>query len=141
MLKKTSPLTFIVLGGSGDLSTKKLIPAFYNLFKNKKIYNFSIILVSISSISANEVLEKAKAFISDLDVTVWNIFIEAVSFFCMDFHKEEAYRLLKEYVEYVENKNQANRVFYLATMPHHFEVITKNLAKYNIAINGSPLRS
>ena len=44
-------VTFIILGITGDLAKRKLIPSIYNLIRTQKIKNFSIIGVASREIN------------------------------------------------------------------------------------------
>lgn len=126
--------TFVILGGTGDLSKRKLIPAIYKLIADKRICTYSLVLISFSPTTAQEILDQARAFIHNIDETVWKNLVAATYYHQMDFHNETAYKLLHHMLHEIEQKHglMGNRIFYLATMPHHFEVITKNFAHYGI---------
>ncbi len=131
--------TFILLGGTGDLSKRKLIPAIYKLLADKRICKFSLVLISLSQATAQAILDQARAFVGPVDEQVWQKLVAATYYHRMDFHDEKAYGLLQATLQDSEKKHglKGNRIFYLATMPHHFEVITKNFAQYNI-VNTDP---
>jgi len=126
--------TFVILGTTGDLTKRKLIPAIYHLIKNKKIKNFAFIGSAITNTTIEEILQKSQKFISKLDNKIWKNLIQA-SYYCqLDFHNSNKYQQLKELITMVEKKHNlaGNRIFYLATLPHHFEMITANLSKNKI---------
>lgn len=131
--------TFVILGGTGDLSRRKLVPAIYRLLADKRVNKLSLILISFSQTSAQAVLLQARSFIGKVDDEVWQQLANATYYHCMDFHNETAYASLHDMLREIEQKHglPGNRIFYLATMPHHFEVITKNFAKYGI-VNTDP---
>ncbi|MCK4517339.1 hypothetical protein KAT92_01055 [Candidatus Babeliales bacterium] len=52
--------TFIILGATGDLTKRKLIPAIYHLIKNKKIENFSLVCAAITQTTIEQVLENSQ---------------------------------------------------------------------------------
>lgn len=126
--------TFVILGGTGDLSKRKLIPAIYKLIADKRICNFSVVLIAFSSTTAQDVLNQARAFIPAIDESLWAQLIAATYYHQMDFHDETSYDALHTVLHDVEQRHGliGNRIFYLATMPRHFEVITKNFAHYGI---------
>ena len=51
---------FVILGATGDLSRRKIIPAIYNLVKNKKIKRYAIVGVARDSSKVDKLLEKLK---------------------------------------------------------------------------------
>lgn len=121
--------TFIILGATGDLSKRKLIPAFYKLIKDQKIDRFAIIGVSYSNTDIKSVLDSAKKFTKNIDEKIWNKLEKSSYFYQLDFYDSEKYTELKELIKKVETKHKlnSNKIFYLATMPEHFKIITKNL--------------
>lgn len=131
--------TFIILGATGDLSKRKLIPAFYKLIKNKKIDRFALIGASFEETDIKTILNKSKKFIPKVDEKTWNKLKKSSYFYQLDFYNSEKYKELKKLIKQVETKHKlkGNKIFYLATMPEHFKVITKNLydskivTKYN----------
>jgi glucose-6-phosphate 1-dehydrogenase len=131
---KNNDVIFIILGATGDLTKRKLIPAIYKLVENKNIENFAIIGAANSQTSIENILEQAKPFIPKINPEIWN-HISKVSYYQqIDFYDKAGYPNLKELIESVEKKHNlcGNQIFYLATLPEHFEIITKNLAKQKI---------
>ncbi len=126
---------FVILGATGDLTRRKLIPAIYKLVASGKVKKYALVGVAQSQTTMHEVLEQARQFIPHIDDKIWEQFQNCLSFYPMDFHDESAYDGLRILLEEIELKHgiKRNRLFYLATMPQHFAVITKNLAHYQIA--------
>jgi glucose-6-phosphate 1-dehydrogenase len=128
---------FVILGGTGDLTKRKLIPAIYKLAADNKLCKFYIVLVSNISTSVPEIFSLAKPFVSKLDEKIWGKIQDKTTYFKMDFNDNTAYAQLNKALKIVENKNGliGNRIFYFATMPEHFEVISRNFANHRIVSN------
>lgn len=128
-------VTFIILGATGDLAKRKLIPAFYELVKNKKIGKFAVIGVARRDIGAKDVLAMSRKFIPRIEEAAWKSVQDASYYFQMDFNSSKGYFELGNFIQDVEDRHKlkGNRMFYLATMPEHFDVITSNLSKTRIA--------
>lgn len=126
---------FVILGATGDLTKRKLIPAIYKLVSSGRVCRFALIGVSLIETTMQEVLNQAKPFIKDFDPAVWQRLQASLYYYQMDFHDAAMYQGLSQLIEQVEQKHKlnGNRLFYLATMPYHFAVITKNLALHGIA--------
>ncbi len=126
---------FVILGVTGDLSRRKLIPAIYKLIASGKLKKCALVGIMQSQTTADDINKKAKQFIPNINVNVWNKLRSCFSIYRMNFNDESAYQGLRIHLEDVESKHsiKRNRLFYLATMPQHFDVITKNLAHYQIA--------
>ena len=122
--------TFIIMGATGDLAKLKLIPAIYKLLKLNTVSQVSLIGVARSDITIQSILDESKKNIKDLDEAVWNKLCEKSYYQRLDFDKLDDFENLKNKIKEVELKDglSGNRLFYLATLPEHFENATKNLA-------------
>ncbi|MFH0898336.1 MAG: glucose-6-phosphate dehydrogenase [bacterium] len=134
--------TFIILGATGNLSKRKLIPAMYKLIEDKKLCKFAIVGISIDRITGKELLDQAKMFLQKVDQKIWNQLEDAFSYHRMDFDDLDAYKQLNEFLIAEEKKKKlmGNRAFYFATLPHHFIAITKNLVESGI-VNKKTMKS
>ena len=126
--------TFIILGATGDLTKRKLIPAIYKLVEDKRIEKFAIVGASLSQTTSDKILQQAKNFISKPDTKILEKIESSFYYQQLDFHTDEGYLDLKKLIVKVEKKHKlcGNKIFYLATMPEHFDIITQNLAKHKI---------
>ena len=131
---KLDECVFVILGATGDLAKRKLIPALYQLIASEQLQHFALVGVSLVQTTARDILEQAKPFIPDVHPTTWQKLLDAAYYLRMDFHDKNAYRDLHALLHTVEQKHHVNgnRLFYLATMPQHFAVITQNLAAHGI---------
>ncbi|MBU1007836.1 glucose-6-phosphate dehydrogenase [Candidatus Dependentiae bacterium] len=130
--------TFVILGATGDLTKRKLIPAMYHLIKKNKIKNFALVGAAITDTTIQDVLQKSQKFIQKPDRKVWKQ-LEQSSYYCqLDFHNQNDFQKLQKLLIRVEKKHKlpGNRIFYLATLPEHFETITANLSKNKIVQKG-----
>jgi len=127
---------FIILGATGDLTKRKLIPAIYKLIKNKKIEKFAIIGVASSQTDINTIIENSKEFISEseLNLEIINKLKNNSYYYRLDFYNSSDYQNFKNLIEQIELKHSlcCNKIFYFATLPEHFKTLTENLAKYKI---------
>jgi glucose-6-phosphate 1-dehydrogenase len=125
---------FVILGGTGDLTKRKLIPAIYRLVLKHKICKFSIVLVSNAQTSVAEIFDQTKSFIENIDFDIFNKIKEKTVYFKMDFNDSVAYAHLGKLLNDTEHRYNliGNRIFYFATMPDRFEVISRNFANHRI---------
>lgn len=126
--------TFVILGATGDLAQKKLIPAIYRLLEHKKIKKCALIGVALDVTTIDDILEKAKKYIPKIDGRVWKRLRRISYYLPFNFYHEQDYRLLHDTLGKIEKSHglSGNRIFYLATMPEHFDVITYNLSSSKI---------
>ena len=133
-MKKESVL-FVILGATGDLAKKKLIPAIYNMVLSKSLENFAVVGVSKDRLEART-LERSRQYVKRFDRKRWDGLKKRFYYFQADFHDREKFRELGNLIMSVEQKHRlsGNRLFYLATMPGHFEAIAANMGRYRLAV-------
>lgn len=126
--------TFVILGASGDLTKRKLVPAIYKMLEQGTLDRCLVIGSSIMDIDASAILAAAKPFIKNIKREVWKKLKEVFVYHRVDFYSARDFDSLKKKIERTEQKFglAGNRLFYLATMPEHFEQITKMLSEKGI---------
>ncbi len=130
-----SGVTFIIFGATGDLAKRYLFPAIYALIKENKIEQFAVMGVARRPMSVPQLLNPSREFISNLDPTIWKRMEQSTSYQQLQFDKNQDYQKLSLTIHALEEKHRlsGNRLFYLATLPQHFDTITSNLAASGIA--------
>jgi len=120
----------IILGVTGDLAKRRLIPAVYSLIFGKKIKNFTIIGAAIDDTSMEKVLYGAKEFVSDFDQEIFDELVKNSYYQKLDFTVKEDFTKLETFITSFEQKCgvDCDRLVYVASMPSFFCVITKNCA-------------
>ena len=131
MKQFTEATAFVLFGGTGDLSKKKLLPGLFNLYcKGVLPDEFRIIGVARDEYSE----ESYRDMVSDIvspgatgrEEKLQN-FLAQVHYVSGYFDEEEAYENLTRELE--EACGSYNRLFYLAVSPKFHEVIFSHLAK------------
>lgn len=127
-------VTFIILGATGDLCKRKLIPAIYKLIENNKLDRFAFIGVSFDKTDIKEILNNSKEFIPKIDTKIWDKLEKNSYYYNLDFYNKTGYKKLHDLIKDIEKEHKlnGNRLFYLATMPEHFKIITKYLNENKI---------
>jgi glucose-6-phosphate 1-dehydrogenase len=134
--EQITPTVFVVFGGAGDLSWRKLFPALFDLSIDRGIpENLAIIAVDRnlpgeSSLKehlhegVNKFSRHGKA--SDKE---WNQFADNIYLLEGDFTKKETYTELKRKCESIDGewKAKTQRIFYMATPPVMFSEIPRYL--------------
>ncbi|KKQ32613.1 MAG: Glucose-6-phosphate 1-dehydrogenase [candidate division TM6 bacterium GW2011_GWF2_37_49] len=125
---------FVILGGTGDLAKRKLIPAIYKLSEENKLCKFSVVLVSNLQTNVSQIFEQAQPFITKVNDGLWQKIQDKTRYFKMDFNDSREYAELETLLKKVEAEDHlaGNRIFYFATMPEHFDVISRNFANNKI---------
>jgi glucose-6-phosphate 1-dehydrogenase len=134
-LKMTKSSVFVLFGSTGDLSLKKLFPSLYNLYCSRELPDdFTIIAIGrrdfVSSDFHNFISDGIDEFSRFKKDERFDEFCKLIEYFRMDFNKQEDYKKLAEKLlkEPVFEKAGGNIVFYLATSPGYFKVITESMA-------------
>ncbi|HJZ23404.1 MAG TPA: glucose-6-phosphate dehydrogenase [Candidatus Babeliales bacterium] len=139
MKNENQDCTFIILGATGDLAKRKLIPAIYALVQEKKISNFAIIGAADSTASIGyKMMEQAREYITEFDQKIWDACCQSAAYCQLNFNNEKDFAQLHDIIIATEKKFNLshNRLIYCSTAPHFFAPITKALAKHNIIIKG-----
>lgn len=127
---------FVIFGGTGDLTKRKLIPAIFSLIHEGKLpENFTIVSIGrrekTNEQYRTEMLEFTKKFSRfPLNIKLWNNFIERIYYKNFDFtSNNEGYKELDLFLDTMENEYSTggNRLYYLAVAPEFFEGIIRNL--------------
>jgi len=143
------PSVFVIFGGGGDLTKRKLIPALYNLASRGLLpKNFAVVGVDRSTESTeayHEYLEEqVPPFIGDqLDRDQWEAFKKRVYSHRLDFLDDQGYAGLAETLAEVDKAQgtPGNYLFYMATPPSFFGRIAKRLKAAGLAdVDGSNWR-
>ncbi|TYS89074.1 glucose-6-phosphate dehydrogenase [Rossellomorea aquimaris] len=135
-------MTFVLFGATGDLAKRKIFPALYNLFLDKKLpLPISIIGVGRGDLSdtdfQNLVKDSLKTFSrrSLHDDSNLEVFIRFFRYSHVDAFKAEGYKGLLELVKQREEELNIpeNRMFYLSVAPELFNVIAFNIKESGLA--------
>ncbi|MEE2936543.1 MAG: glucose-6-phosphate dehydrogenase [Planctomycetota bacterium] len=131
--------SIVIFGASGDLTSRKLIPAIYRLFAKGRLPTGSrIVGVSRSEFAHEEwrkmLRESTEQFAGDqFDVETWNAFSQSIFYQSGDINSAQDFRKLAKFLEDVEPDNSCGRVYYLSTMPQLYEVAIKQLGEAGLA--------
>jgi glucose-6-phosphate 1-dehydrogenase len=122
--------TIVIFGASGDLTSRKLIPAWYNLFRRNRLpENFQIVGFARRPWSHDDfrgLMGKALAEHTDFDTASWKKFSERLWYSRGDLDTEADYQALHDFLTKLEG-GHANRLYYVATSPTYYEAVVNNL--------------
>ncbi len=136
--------TIVIFGASGDLTSRKLIPALYRLFqKNRLPVDTQIIGVSRSEFSHDEwrsqLAISTEKFTGDsFDAEVWAAFSQLVYYHPGDIQQTADFKSLSKFLAEIEPAGAVDRVYYLSTKPQLYAKAVEQLgaAKLNDDSNG-----
>ncbi|WP_331836246.1 hypothetical protein [Erysipelothrix piscisicarius] len=125
-----------IFGGTGDLTYRKLLPAFYNLLETKSLPDsFHLVVIGRQDLTTAAYHELVKPWLReqarfDVKEETLDVFLEYVSYFKMTFTEDEGYPRLKTYFEALDP--QAHVLYYFAVAPSFFETIATQLARHQL---------
>ena len=139
---RVPPTAAVIFGATGDLTHRKIIPAFYHLAKNNLLPDdFAIIGFARRPKSDDdfrkdltEALHKF-SHTQPVDEEVWKKLSAHIYYFQGELDDAEAYKRLAEKLKKLPEsaKIGENYLFYLATAPNYFGVCAQNLAAAGLA--------
>ena len=128
----TTTNTVVIFGASGDLTSRKLIPALFNLYRRHRLpSDFQIVGFARRPYSSDDFRGLMRAAVqdeTDFDTSAWEEFAQKVYYHRGDLNTPEDYDALHRFLYEIEKKN-ANRLYYLATAPSFYEIVVTNLCK------------
>ncbi|RPJ49855.1 MAG: glucose-6-phosphate dehydrogenase [Acidobacteria bacterium] len=135
------PAVFVIFGGAGDLTWRKLVPALFDLFQDRSMpAKFSIIGVDRVDLNDDELRRRLGDGVNNsrhgqLDTEAWGEFARHIFYQQGDFRKPETYSNLAEQLAKLDKEwnAKAQRIFYMATPPPLFGVIPTGLGEAGLA--------
>ena len=129
------PCVMVIFGASGDLTKRKLIPALYNLAKERLLsQEFAIVGVARNDFTCEQfrdkISEEIKQFATtEIDPDLWHWFARRIYYIGGDFSDPAKYQELKTLLADLDTRHgtRGNYFYYLATSPDFFATIVQQL--------------
>jgi len=148
-MERPDNLVIVIFGATGDLTSRKLLPALYSL-SNQKLMpeKFALLGVGRSELTSAEFRKKIEESIMDhseeieYDFSHIPEFTSQAEYFNIDYASVSDYKKLRSLIESLCKKNclKGNLIFYLATPPSIYEVISTNLSQSGLEIPSNGFR-
>src|SRR2546426_4387008 len=142
MTRTDEPFALVILGASGDLTRRKLVPALWSLYAGRTLPEpFAIVGSARSEGSNDEFRRRMRAAVREFarvkppSENVWDRFASALSYVPGDPSDPALYGKLEAALREIESARSgpANRLFYCATPPSLYEAIIRNLGASGLA--------
>ena len=136
------PTIFIIFGGGGDLTWRKLIPALFDLAQDRSLpAKFAIIAVDRMRLGDGALRRRLHEGVGQFSrfgkvkAAAWNQFAPHIQYQQGDFKKPGTYAALGAQCAKLEKAwgAKAHRIFYMATPPSMFAEIPKWLGRAGLA--------
>ncbi len=140
--KAAGPCVMVICGAAGDLTTRKLVPALYNLAKAQLLSSdFAVVGLSRDDMNTEQFREQAMRCLQaeDHGTEAWQWFTERLYYERGDFADPSTYSRLANQLSQVdkEHNTEGNYLFYLATAPVFFGQIVQHLGRVGLSDQGN----
>lgn len=131
--------TIIILGATGDLAKRKILPALYSLHKAKKLERYCIVGAALDESSAQAMAQAAREHSDGVDDASWGDFERFLYYKKANFLVPEDFSALVTFVLDLEKQHNfvGNRLIYCATQSDFFCAITTYCAQTGLIVKKS----
>jgi len=136
---RNMPASIVIFGASGDLTSRKLVPSLYQLFRKKRLPNPTRIVGFSRSPFTHEqwrasLRESTAKFLGkDFDPKIWDEFAAQIYYHAGDIGEANDFSQLGKFLDDLEAGNQTTRIYYLATAPRFYEPAVTQLGANGLA--------
>ncbi|MFY8199612.1 MAG: glucose-6-phosphate dehydrogenase [Pirellula staleyi] len=133
--------TMVIFGASGDLTSRKLIPALYRQFQRGRLPTPTrIVGVARSPFTSEQwrtqlTESTAKYVKGEFESTAWAAFSQNIFYQPLDIGSDEDFRKLAAFLTEVEQSQTTDRVYYLSTMPQLYAAAVAQLGKAGLNVD------
>ncbi|NDF16660.1 MAG: hypothetical protein EB079_01650, partial [Verrucomicrobia bacterium] len=142
------PFVMVIFGASGDLTSRKLVPALFGLHHEGILpKDYSIIGFARRPKKDEEFRKEMKegldkfSRLRPIQAAEWDKFTPRLTYHQGNFDEPAAYASLKKTLdELAKTRGLTQHIFYLATAPDYFATVVKHLAEAGLVRPGLPAR-
>jgi len=133
------PHTIVIFGASGDLTSRKLIPALYSLHQKGRLPKATrIVGVARTKFTAEswreELAKTTQKFAGqEFDLAAWQAFAASIYYQPGDIDQPADFVALAKLLDELEGGTPATRVYYLSTAPSLYAAALANLGAAGLA--------
>ncbi len=136
-----APALMVIFGATGDLAGRKLLPALYNLAKQRSLpVGFAVLGAAIDDLSDEGFRKHASDKVHEfsrtqpIDDQVLKAFLDCLFYTRVDFSRGDDFKTLGRRLDELDGSRHipGNRIFYCATPPPTYGLIAKQLKAANL---------
>ncbi|MGH3003428.1 MAG: glucose-6-phosphate dehydrogenase, partial [Gaiellaceae bacterium] len=135
--RRPDPCILVIFGASGDLTSKKLMPALYSLAYRRLLpEHFGIVGAARTEESDDEFRERMKQAVKDhardpFDDSVWDALAAGMRYSTLDFADDRGEDALRDTLTELEGllDTAGNRVYYFAVPPSAIGTLVREIAE------------
>ncbi len=134
------PCTIVIVGASGDLTQRRLVPALFNLYRNGGLPEPPLIVgCSRTGLSSQGFREKVKqAADADLDKnrSEWQAFSELLHYRAIEYDDVTSFVELAGFLRELDKRHgtRGNRIFYLAIPPSLCKAVGRSIGEAGLGV-------
>jgi len=136
--EQTPPLALVIFGASGDLTSRKILPALANLADRGRLSdNFTVIGVARTEWTDDDFRQAALKDVPNPGER-WKKLVQRFRYVPGEYAATETFDRLRELLGEADKEygTAGNRVYYLATIPAVFSMVAEALAKEGCNVPG-----
>jgi glucose-6-phosphate 1-dehydrogenase len=129
------PCVLVIFGASGDLTSRKLLPALQRLAAVGRLPSrFALVGVARSPMTDEEFRDQCRTAVREESGQVWEQLLSSVRYISGGYDDPSTYRALADVLAELDRTcgTSGNRAFYLATPPTLFGQIAVNLGQVGL---------
>ena len=139
----------VIFGATGDLTSRKLLPAVYNLAREGLLpAHFACVGFARRNKTneefRNEMFDAVNQFSRSkpIDKELWNTFKDKIFYHQSEFDDDNGYERLNHFLQQLDMQlgTKGNRVYYLSTQPSFFPNIIQKLHEHKLLYNAHEVK-
>ncbi len=140
--KPEDPCTIVIVGASGDLTARKLVPALYNLYLNAGLPNPCVIIgCGRTKLNHQEFrIKMEKSILADgkIDRSKWPAFASFLYYHPLEYDSLPSFKSLADFLKDFDKKHTtgANKFFYLAIPPSLYKTTARMFGLAGLSSEG-----
>jgi glucose-6-phosphate 1-dehydrogenase len=137
--ERSDPCTIVIMGATGDLTARKLIPALYNLYLNNGLPDPFVIVgcgrTQLDTGGFRDKMEDALRRAGRLDTSTWTKFSKAIHYQAIEYEHLESYQNLAKTLKDLDSQlnTRGNRIFYIALPPVLYQSVARLLGQAELS--------
>jgi glucose-6-phosphate 1-dehydrogenase len=132
-------VTLVIFGASGDLTSRKLIPALFQLYRKQRLPKDTLIVGFSRTPFTDEAFRESLAESTQkyngpqFDTAAWGKFGADLHYVSGDLNNDADFTKLAGRIDELEAGRQGTRIYYLATAPQFYEEAVARLGASGLA--------
>jgi glucose-6-phosphate 1-dehydrogenase len=134
------PCTVVIMGATGDLTARKLIPSLFHMYQNDRLpKTFAIVGCGRTQLNDEQFRNKLASDMepaNPVDRSTWTEFSKFIYYQSVGYEDLETFNTLARKLNELDQQHhtQGNRLFYLALPPNMYTPVSQMLGKSGLGI-------